>query len=274
MHYLTRAILTTAKQLGIVYLCYYYTNRDNMSQQVNNVYLPTDRPAVTVDVVIFTLQDHNVHVLLLKRRYPPFDGQWAIPGGFVQLNETLDQAARRELEEETGVRDVYLEQLYTFGAPERDPRTRVISVAYFALVRAEQQRIRVSNESSEVGWFPISALPQPLAFDHDAIMRYAIDRLRSKLEYTTLAFQLLPEVFTLPELKQTYEQILGRGELDRGNFYRKIKEAGVLEAVGRQRESGGRPAALYRFSTARREDDFVFRWREARTESGSESESG
>jgi 8-oxo-dGTP diphosphatase len=167
---------------------------------------------------------------------------------------------------------VYLEQLYTFGSPERDPRTRVISVAYFALIRAEQQRIRVSDEASEVKWFPINDLPQPLAFDHDNIMHYAIERLRSKLEYTTLAFQLLPEVFTLPELKQTYEQILGGGELDRGNFYRKIKEAGVLEAVGRQRESGGRPAALYRFSTAHRDDNFVFRWREARIEPSSESE--
>jgi 8-oxo-dGTP diphosphatase len=148
---------------------------------------------------------------------------------------------------------------------------RVISVAYFALIRADQHRIRVSDEASEVAWFPINSLPQPLAFDHDSIMRYAIGRLRSKLEYTTLAFQLLPEVFTLPELKETYEQILG-DELDRGNFYRKIKEAGVLEAVGRQRESGGRPAALYRFSTARRDDNFVFRWREARTNSGTESE--
>lgn len=227
------------------------------------------RPAITVDVVIFTLQDNaddrlrSLHVLLLKRRFTPFADHWAIPGGFVKLHEPLDQAARRELEEETGLRDVYLEQLYTFGAPDRDPRTRVISVAYFALVRADQQPIRGSNESSDVRWFPVDRVPQPLAFDHDHILRVALDRLRSKLEYTTLAFELLPEVFSLPELKRTYEMILDE-ELDRGNFYRKIKEADVLEPVGRQRESGGRPAALYRFKSSRREGDFVFRWREAR----------
>lgn len=228
-----------------------------------------ERPAVTVDVVIFTLRDRELHVLLIKRRYSPFEGRWAIPGGFVRLDEPLERAARRELEEETGLHDVYLEQLYTFGEPQRDPRTRVISVAYFALVRADQQVVRSSNEAAEVGWFSVRNLPQPLAFDHDQIMRFAIDRLRSKLEYTTLAFQLLPEVFTLPELKQTYEQILGE-ELDRGNFYRKIKEANLLEPVGRQRESGGRPAALYRFRTNRREGDFVFRWREARVGSRAE----
>ncbi len=234
-------------------------------------FAPPDRPAVTVDVVIFTLQERDLHVLLLKRRYPPYQGVWAIPGGFVKLHEALEHAARRELEEETGLHDVYLEQLYTFGAPDRDPRTRVISVAYFALVRADQHQINGSHESSDIGWFSTRSLPQALAFDHHEILRFALDRLRSKLEYTTLAFQLLSEVFTLPELKQTYEQILGE-TLDRGNFYRKIKEAGVLEPVGGQRESGGRPAALYRFCSSRREGDFVFRWREARLESPPESE--
>ena len=241
--------------------------------QTNTTYDPPDRPAVTVDVVIFTLREREVHVLLLKRRYPPFEEQWAIPGGFVKLDEPLDQAARRELEEETGLRDLYLEQLDTFGAPGRDPRMRVISDAYFALVRADQQQLRVSHESSEVRWVSVKALPEPLAFDHDEIMRFALDRLRSKLEYTTLAFQLLPEVFTLPELKRTYEEILDE-KLDRGNFYRKVKEAGVLEPVGKQRESGGRPAALYRFQANRRDSDFVFRWREARIESRGEGDLG
>ncbi len=255
----------------MLYLCKVYTNGVDIVQVDGFVGgTPAERPAVTVDVVIFTLQERELHVLLIKRKYPPFEGQWAIPGGFIKLDEPLEVAARRELEEETGLRDLYLEQLYTFGAPHRDPRTRVISIAYFALVRASQQAIRGSDESSAVHWFPVRDLPHPLAFDHDQIMRFALDRLRSKLEYTTLAFQLLPEVFTLPELKQTYEQILGE-RLDRGNFYRKIKEAGLLEPVGQHRESGGRPAALYRFRAARREGDFVFRWREARIEPRVES---
>ncbi len=220
-------------------------------------------PAITVDVVIFTLQRGELHVLLVQRKYEPFANAWAIPGGFVNDDETLETAARRELAEETGVRDVYLEQLYTFGDPDRDPRGRVISVGYIALVRSERQRIAAASDAAAVRWFPVDELPQPLAFDHDRIMRYATDRLRSKLEYTTLAFQLLPELFTLPDLKQIYEQILGE-PLDRGNFYRKIKAADLLEETERFREGKGRPARLYRFQPEAREGDFVFRWREAR----------
>ncbi|GIV97644.1 MAG: NUDIX hydrolase [Herpetosiphonaceae bacterium] len=222
-----------------------------------------DRPSVTVDVVIFALKERELHVLLVKRRNWPFEGYWAIPGGFIKMDESLEESARRELEEETGVRDVYLEQLYTFGDPGRDPRTRVISVAYFALIRPETQTLRRSEESDDVRWFPVREVPSPLAFDHDRILRYAEDRLRSKLEYSTIAFQLLPEVFTLLELKHIYEQILGE-ELDKRNFYRKIREAGVLEDTGRMRGNRGRPARLYRFRRDRREGDFVFRWREAR----------
>lgn len=213
--------------------------------------------------MIFTLQAGALHVLLVRRRHAPFAGVWALPGGLIRPDEPLEAAARRELEEETGVRDVYLEQLYTFGDPARDPRGRVISVAYFALIRADRRMLPSAGAASDVGWFAMGAVPQPLAFDHQRILAVALDRLRSKLEYTTLAFQLLPEVFTLPELQQIYEQILGE-RLDRGNFYRKIKEAGVLEPVGRFRESGGRPAALYRFRAERRAGAFVFRWREAR----------
>ncbi len=231
-------------------------------------YDPTryDRPSVTVDVVIFTLQNRELHVLLVKRRRWPFEGYWAIPGGFINMDESLDQAARRELEEETGVRDVYLEQLFTFGSPDRDPRTRVISVAYIALVRADVQRLRVSEESTDVRWFPVRELPRPLAFDHDHILDYAISRLRSKLEYTTLAFQLLPEVFSILELKHIYEQILGE-KLDKGNFYRKIKEADILEKTPLVREGRGRPTHLWRFKGDRNhEKQFVFRWREDRVD--------
>src|SRR5215475_8813760 len=203
-----------------------------MAEQAEH-YDPTryERPSVTVDVVIFTLQNRELHVLLVKRKHWPFEGRWAIPGGFVNMNESLEQAARRELEEETGIRDIYVEQLYTFGEPKRDPRTRVISVAYIALVRADMQTLRVSDESTDVRWFPVRLLPGPLAFDHDSILATALDRLRSKLEYTTLAFQLLPEVFSILELKHIYEQILGE-PLDKGNFYRKIKDANLLEDTG------------------------------------------
>src|SRR5262245_11353587 len=222
-----------------------------------------DRPSVTVDVVIFTLQGGELHVLLVKRRNWPFEGCWAIPGGFINMDESLEQAARRELEEETGVHDIYLEQLYTFGTPRRDPRTRVISVAYIALVRADSQTLRVSDESTDVRWFPVRGLPGALAFDHDNVLATALERLRSKLEYTTLAFQLLPEVFSILELKYTYEQILGE-ELDKGNFYRKIKDANLLEDTGLRREGRGRPTSLYRFRRQRGDEQFVFRWREAR----------
>jgi 8-oxo-dGTP diphosphatase len=222
-------------------------------------------PAVTVDVVIFTLRQGALQVLLVQRKYDPFRESWAIPGGFVHDDEPLEAAARRELAEETGVRDVYLEQLYTFGDPQRDPRGRVISVAYIALVRAEQQ-LEAATDASSVHWFPAASPPRPLAFDHERILAYALDRLRSKLEYTTIAFQLLPEVFSLPDLKHTYEQILDE-HLDRGNFYRKIKAADLLEETNSFREGKGRPARLYRFRPQQRDGDFVFRWREARLES-------
>jgi 8-oxo-dGTP diphosphatase len=224
-----------------------------------------DRPSVTVDVVIFTLLERELNVLLVQRKRWPYEGYWAIPGGFINMDESLDSAARRELEEETGVRDVYLEQLYTFGNPRRDPRTRVISLAYFSLVSSDTQSIPSSDESTEVRWFPIRRLPGQLAFDHEAILASAMDRLRSKLEYTTLAFQLLPEVFSILELKHIYEQILGE-KLDKGNFYRKIKDANVLEDTGMRREGRGRPTALYRFRRDRGDEQFVFRWREARIE--------
>jgi 8-oxo-dGTP diphosphatase len=222
-----------------------------------------ERPSVTVDVVIFTLHDRELHVLLVQRRHWPFEGCWALPGGFIEMDESLEAAARRELEEETGVRDVYLEQLYTFGDPDRDPRTRVISVTYFALVQSDRQVLRTSNETSDVRWFPVRDVPLPLAFDHQRILSRAVSRLRSKLEYTTLAFQLLPEVFSILELKDIYEQILGE-ELDKGNFYRKIKESGVLEETSLVREGRGRPTRLWRFKRDRGDKQFVFRWREDR----------
>lgn len=206
-----------------------------------------ERPSVTVDVVVFTILDEQLKVLLIKRNAWPFVGMWAIPGGFVNIDEGLEDAAYRELAEETGVTgvDVYLEQLYTFGAPTRDPRTRVITVAYFALVSADKLRPRAAADAEEIGWFSIYDLP-PLAFDHADILNYGLTRLRYKLEYTAVGFQLLPEKFTLRELQDAYEIILG-AKLDKGNFRSKLRKTNVVEMVDGYRDTGGRPARLYRF---------------------------
>lgn len=206
-----------------------------------------ERPSVTVDVVVFTLRECRLHVLLVQRKHWPFEGMWAIPGGFVRMDESLEDAARRELAEETGLDDpdIYLEQLYTFGDPGRDPRTRVITVAYFALISSDHLRLRASSDAAVAEWFPAYQPPE-LAFDHARILRYAIQRLRYKLEYTALAFQLLPETFTLTELQEAYEHILDE-KLDKRNFRRKVLAAGVLEETSFTRSGDHRPAKLYRF---------------------------
>jgi 8-oxo-dGTP diphosphatase len=203
---------------------------------------------VTVDIVIFTIQDGVLSVLLVKRRIPPFVGQCAIPGGFVHEDEDLDQAALRELREETGVADVYLEQLYSFGKPDRDPRGRVITVAYFALISADR-KLKAGSDAAEADWYPTNRLPS-LAFDHATILSYALERLRNKLEYTTVGFQLLPEKFTLTELQEVYEAILEK-KLDKRNFRRKMSILRILKPLPEYRRGGQRPAQLYRFVAAR-----------------------
>jgi 8-oxo-dGTP diphosphatase len=203
---------------------------------------------VTVDVVIFTIQKGTLKVLLVKRLIEPFIGQFAIPGGFVLEGEDLEEAALRELREETGVSDVYLEQLYTFGKPDRDPRGRVVTVAYFALISADRE-LKAGTDAAEAAWFPMDDLP-PLAFDHAKILDYALERLRNKLEYTTVGFQLLPEKFTLTELQEVYAAILGK-ELDKRNFRRKMSVLKILKPLPEYRRGGQRPAQLYRFVAAR-----------------------
>lgn len=205
------------------------------------------RPALTVDLAIFTIRDGALQALLIRRKEAPFKGQWALPGGFVREREDLEAAARRELAEETSVADVYLEQLYTFGAPERDPRGRVITVAYFALIASAQRTLAARADAAEAGWFPLRGLPK-LAFDHAAILEYALERLRNKLEYTTVGFQLLPERFTLTELQKVYETILDK-RLDKRNFRRKMDLLGIVEPLGEYKRAGvQRPAQLFRFA--------------------------
>ncbi len=210
-------------------------------------------PSVTVDVILFTVEDERLKVLLIRRDLPPFRGRWALPGGFVRMNESLDQAARRELLEEAGVEVRWLEQLYTFGDVDRDPARRAITVTYFALIDARKLSLHAGTDATSAAWFPIDELPR-LAFDHGRIVEYALERLRYKTEYAPVAFQLLPREFTLTELQAVYETILDR-ELDKRNFSRKVLGLGILEPTGEERREGrGRPAARYRFRRDRFRD--------------------
>jgi len=201
--------------------------------------------SVAVDLVIFTVREGVLQVLLIERGVPPYLGQWALPGGFVLDRETLEEAARRELEEETGLKDVYLEQLYTFGDPDRAPRGRTIAVAYYALTPPAEPR--ASTDAANAAWHP-AARPPKLAFDHAAILRTGLERLRAKLGYSTVGFELLPRQFTLAELQALYEAILER-PLDKRNFRKKILSLGLLKSEGCTRAAGAhRPARLYSFA--------------------------
>ena len=205
-----------------------------------------DRPSVTVDVLVFAVMDDQLKVALIKRGIAPFKNSWAIPGGFVHMDESLEQAAQRELEEEAGVKSVYLEQLYTFGDPTRDPRGRVITVAYYALVPDHDIALSASTDAREAHWFAVDNLPT-LAFDHKEILQRALERLKSKLEYSNIAYSLLPPKFRLTELQQVYEIILGQ-KLDKRNFRKRMLSLDLLEPTRQVDKSGAhRPAQLYRF---------------------------
>jgi 8-oxo-dGTP diphosphatase len=200
---------------------------------------------VTVDIVLFTIRDRQLHLLLIRRLARPYENRYALPGGFVREEESLDAAATRELREETGVEKVYLEQLYTFGEPKRDPRGRVITVAYYALA-PDTQVLRAGTDASDAAWFPIADLPA-LAFDHRKIVEYAHQRIRNKLDYTNVGFELLPDKFTLTELQLVHEAILGEN-LDKRNFRRKIIQKGIVKPTKEWQRTGRKPAQFYRFS--------------------------
>jgi len=200
---------------------------------------------VTVDIVLFTIRDRQLHLLLIRRLAKPFENRYALPGGFVREEESLDAAAARELREETGVEKVYLEQLYTFGDPKRDPRGRVVTVAYYALV-PHTQVLSAGTDAADAAWFPVTELPA-LAFDHRKIVEYAHQRIRNKLDYTNVGFELLPDKFTLTELQLVHEAILGES-LDKRNFRRKIIQEEIVKPTKEWRHTGRKPAQLYRFS--------------------------
>ncbi|MBU0761342.1 MAG: NUDIX hydrolase [Nanoarchaeota archaeon] len=202
-----------------------------------------EKPSVTADITVFTVKDKELKVLLVKRGLEPFKEKWALPGGFVRIDESLEDAAKRELEEETGVKNVYLEQLYTFGDTKRDPRGRVMTVAYMALVNSENIKLKATTDVSDARWFSVGRLPK-LAFDHAGILTYALKRLRWKFEYTTVAFSLLQENFVMSDLQRIYEIVFDK-KFDKRNFAKKILSLDLLKEEGIKKDVSHRPPMLY-----------------------------
>ena len=209
------------------------------------------RPGITVDCVVFGLDEQDtLKVILIQRKLPPFEGQWALPGGFVHLDETLEQAAWRELREETGIQDVFLEQLYTFSALNRDPRERIITVAYYALVNLGEYHLEATTDAADAAWFAIDNLPK-LAFDHLQIFQTALNRLRGKIRYEPIGFELLPKKFTLSQIQKLYETVLDK-KLDKRNFRKKILKMNLLLELDEvQTDVAHRAARLYQFDEAK-----------------------
>jgi 8-oxo-dGTP diphosphatase len=208
------------------------------------------RAAITVDCVVFGFDEGDLKLLLIQRDIVPFMGKWALPGGFVRLDESLEEAALRELQEEAGVGRVYLEQLFTFGDLKRDPRERVVTVAYYALVKLSDHRVKGATDARNAAWFSVSDLPR-VAFDHDKIIEAALDRLKGKVRYEPIGFELLPPKFTLTHLQHLYETIL-ETTLDKRNFRKKILGMDLLiETDEIEQDVAHRAARLFRFDEAK-----------------------
>lgn len=204
-----------------------------------------DHPYVTVDVLVFSVVGGKLSILLSKRENDPFSGKMALPGGFVRVDESLDEAAKRTVEDKGKVGNVYLEQLYSFGEIQRDPRSRIISVAYFALI-PEEKALKVECNLNNC-WFDVNKLP-PLAFDHKEIIKMGVNRLKAKISYSNIAMGLMGETFSLGDLQKTYELILGEA-LDKRNFRKKMTALDLLVESGGVSKGKHRPAKLYSFKS-------------------------
>ncbi len=204
------------------------------------------RPALTADCVVFGLDNDHLKVLLIQRGQKPFADSWALPGGFAGKDESMEATARRELEEETGLKGVFLEQLYTFSDPQRDPREHVVTVAFFALVNLLEYHVKAATDAKNAAWFATDNIPA-LAFDHEMILDTAYERLKGKIRYQPVGFELLPEKFALRQIQQMYEKILDR-KLDKRNFRKKILKMGILKELDEiETDVSHRAARLYKF---------------------------
>ncbi len=216
---------------------------------------PFPHPAVTVDACLFTILDEELKILLIRRAVDPYKGDWALPGGFIRMDENLDTAVQRELEEETGASGFYFEQLETFSQIDRDPRERVISVAYFALAPAAHVVLKADTDAAEAAWHPVDELP-PLAFDHSTIVNRAVQRVRAKAEYSTVVFEFLPEEFTVSDVRQVYETVQGVA-IDKRNFQKWLTSRDLIEPTGEKRTGSHRPAEHFRLKPAKRRTAFA-----------------
>lgn len=202
-------------------------------------------PAVTTDCIVFGFDGTKLNLLLINRGIEPYKGSWALPGGFMKIDETAEQGALRELQEETGVKDIYIEQMQAFTAVDRDPRERVMTIAFMAFVRQEKYEVIAGDDAAKAQWFPVKSLPQ-LAFDHKEIITLALDKLRWKMTYEPLAFRLLNKTFTISQLQTIYEVVFDK-RFDRRNFHKKLTSLGYIIPTEEQQKAIGRPSTLYTF---------------------------
>jgi 8-oxo-dGTP diphosphatase len=210
--------------------------------------LKKDQFYLTVDAVVFTILDKRLKILLVKRKYAPFEGKFALPGGFVRINENIEAAAARELEEETGVKGIYLKKMPSFGDVGRDPRGRVVTVPFLALIDGVEVKLHATGDAALARWHDAYALPE-IGFDHKQIFEMALEELRDELESTSVAVEIMPPKFTLTEMQNAYE-IIKNKKLDKRNFRKKMKEIGLLKELPETKMEGAhRPAQLYSFKS-------------------------